>query len=135
MTDAERLEWACEVLNREGHHGFSGWGIYQDTMVRPGSSSVILSAFDAIAIALALDEQARRKLPMSEQAEWAAAELTSRVSLCAPWRAASVQGSWFCSDKLGRVRWAKEAIAIAESLIRREMLGDTSDANAKGVKS
>ena len=134
MTDAERLEWACEVLNREGHHGFSGWGIYQDTMVRPGSSSVILSAFDAIAIALALDEQARRKLPMSEQAEWAAAELTSRVSLCAPWRAASVQGSWFCSDKLGRVRWAKEAIAIAESLIRREMLGDTSDANAKGVK-
>ena len=131
MTDAERLEWACEVLNREGHHGFSGWGIYQDTMVRPGSSSVILSAFDAIAIALALDEQARRKLPMSEQAEWAAAELTSRVSLCAPWRAASVQGSWFCSDKLGRVRWAKEAIAIAESLVRREMLGDTSDGNTK----
>ena len=135
MTDAERLEWACEVLNREGHHGFSGWGIYQDTMVRPGSSSVILSAFDAIAIALALDEQARRKLPMSEQAEWAAAELTSRVSLCAPWRAASVQGSWFCSDKLGRVRWAKEAIAIAESLVRREMLGDTSDASPKGVTS
>ena len=135
MTDAERLEWACEVLNREGHHGFSGWGIYQDTMVRPGSSSVILSAFDAIAIALALDEQARRKLPMSEQAEWAAAELTSRVSLCAPWRAASVQGSWFCSDKLGRVRWAKEAIAIAESLVRREMLGDTSDSSPKEVKT
>ena len=135
MTDAERLEWACEVLNREGHHGFSGWGIYQDTMVRPGSSSVILSAFDAIAIALALDEQARRKLPMSEQAEWAAAELTSRVSSCAPWRAASAQGSWFCSDKFGRVRWAKEAIAIAESLIRREMLGDTSDASPKGVTS
>ena len=131
MTDAERLEWACEVLNREDHHGFSGCGVYQDTMVRPGSSSIILSAFDAIAIALALDEQARRKLPMSEQAEWAAAELTSRVSLCAPWRAASVQGSWFCSDKLGRVRWAKEAIAIAESLVRREMLGDTSDANSK----
>ena len=123
MTDAERLEWACEVLNREGHHGFSGWGIYQDTMVRPGSSSVILSAFDAIAIALALDEQARRKLPMSEQAEWAAAELTSRVSSCAPWRAASAQGSWFCSDKFGRVVWANEAIAIAESLARREMLG------------
>ena len=123
MTDAERLEWACEVLNREGHHGFSGWGVYQDTMVRPGSSSVILSAFDAIAIALALDEQARRKLPMSEQAEWAAAELTSRVSSCAPWRAASAQGSWFCSDKFGRVVWANEAIAIAESLARREMLG------------
>ena len=133
MTDAERLEWACEVLNREGHHGFSGWGIYQDTMVRPGSSSVILSAFDAIAIALALDEQARRKLPMSEQAEWAAAELASRVSSCAPWRAASAQGSWFCSDKFGRVRWAKEAIAIAESLVRREMLGDTSDASSKEV--
>ena len=123
MTDAERLEWACEVWNREGHHGFSGWGVYQDTMVRPGSSSVILSAFDAIAIALALDEQARRKLPMSEQAEWAAAELTSRVSSCAPWRAASAQGSWFCSDKFGRVVWANEAIAIAESLARREMLG------------
>lgn len=134
MTDAERLEWACEVLNREGHHGFSGWGVYQDTMVRPGSSSVILSAFDAIAIALALDEQARRKLPMSEQAEWAAAELTSRVSSCAPCRAASAGGRWFCSDKLGRVRWAKEAVATAESLVRREMLGDTSDANAKGVK-
>ena len=133
MTDAERLEWACEVLNREGHHGFSGWGIYQDTMVRPGSSSIILSAFEAIAIALALDEQARRKLPMSEQAEWAAAELTSRVSSCAPCRAASAQGSWFCSDKFGRVRWAKEAIAIAESLIRREMLGDTSDASSKEV--
>ena len=131
MTDAERLEWACEVLNREGHHGFSGWGVYQDTMVRPGSSSVILSAFDAIAIALALDEQARRKLPMSEQAEWAAAELASRVSSCAPWRAASAQGSWFCSDKFGRVRWAKEAIAIAESLVRREMLGDTPDASSK----
>ena len=135
MTDAERLEWACEVLNREGHHGFSGWGIYQDTMVRPGSSSVILSAFDAIAIALALDEQARRKLPMSEQAEWAAAELASRVSSCAPWRAASAQGSWFCSDKFGRVRWAKEAIAIAESLVRREMLGYTSDASPNEVKS
>ena len=135
MTDVEKLEWACEVLNREDHHGFSGWGVYQDTMVRPGSSSIILSAFEAIAIALALDEQARRKLPMSEQAEWAAAELTSRVSSCAPCRAASAQGSWFCSDKFGRVRWAKEAIAIAESLIRREMLGDTSDANAKEVKS
>lgn len=29
---------------------------------------------------------------------------------------------------------AADAVAIAESLIRREMLGDTSDANAKGVK-
>ena len=134
MTDAERLEWACEVLNREGHDGSNAWK-FGKGMVYEAELEQGFNLMEAIAIALALDEQARRKLPMSEQAEWAAAELTSRVSLCAPWRAASVQGSWFCSDKLGRVRWAKEAIAIAESLIRREMLGDTSDASPKGVTS
>ena len=133
MTDAERLEWACEVLNREGHDGSNAWK-FGKGMVYEAELEQGFNLMEAIAIALALDEQARRKLPMSEQAEWAAAELTSRVSSCAPCRAASAQGSWFCSDKFGRVRWAKEAIAIAESLIRREMLGDTSDANAKGVK-
>lgn len=126
MTDTERLEWACGVFNRERWLGRE-WSVH--TIPPPKAQQ-----FQAIAIALALDEQARRKLPMSEQAEWAAAELASRVSSCAPWRAASAQGFWFCSDKFGRVRWAKEAIAIAESLIRREMLGDTSDANSKGVK-
>ena len=134
MTDAKRLEWACGVLNRERHDGSNAWK-FGKSMVYEAELEQGFNLMEAIAIALALDEQARRKLPMSEQAEWAAAELTSRVSLCAPWRAASVQGSWFCSDKLGRVRWAKEAIAIAESLIRREMLGDTSDENPKGVTS
>ena len=130
MTDAERLEWACEVLNREGHRGHYEWVIDGQRVACYGR---YLELDEAIPVALALDEQARRKLPMSEQAEWAAAELTSRVSSCAPWRAASAQGSWFCSDKFGRVRWAKEAIAIAESLVRREMLGDTSDASSKEV--
>ena len=138
MTDFEKPEWACGVLNKHKHLESSEWfvatlGFKWFAANLDGDEKLL--AFEAIAIALALDEQARRKLPMSEQAEWAAAELTSRVSLCAPWRAASVQGSWFCSDKLGRVRWAKEAIAIAESLIRREMLGDTSDASPKGVTS
>lgn len=126
MTDAERLEWACGVLNKHKHLESSEWfvatlGFKWFAANLDGDEKLL--AFEAIAIALALDEQARRKLPMSEQAEWAAAELTSRVSLCAPWRAASVQGSWFCSDKFGRVVWANEAIAIAESLARREMLG------------
>ena len=134
MTDAERLEWACEVLNREGHDGSNAWK-FGKGMVYEAELEQGFNLMEAIAIALALDEQARRKLPMSEQAEWAAAELTSRVSSCAPCRAASAQGSWFCSDKFGRVRWAKEAIAIAESLIRREMLGDTSDASSKEVKT
>ena len=134
MTDAERLEWACEVLNREGHDGSNAWK-FGKGMVYEAELEQGFNLMEAIAIALALDEQARRKLPMSEQAEWAAAELTSRVSSCAPCRAASAQGSWFCSDKFGRVRWAKEAIAIAESLVRREMLGDTSDASPKGVTS
>jgi hypothetical protein len=132
VTDAERLEWACEVLNREGHRGHYEWVIDGQRVACYGR---YLELDEAIPIALALDEQSRRKLPMSEQAEWAAAELTSRVSSCAPCRAASAQGSWFCSDKFGRVRWAKEAIAIAESLVRREMLGDTSDENPKGVTS
>ena len=134
MTDAERLEWACEVLNREGHDGSNAWK-FGKGMVYEAELEQGFNLMEAIAIALALDEQARRKLPMSEQAEWAAAELTSRVSSCAPCRAASAQGSWFCSDKFGRVRWAKEAIAIAESLIRREMLGDTSDSSPKEVKT
>ena len=138
MTDFEKPEWACGVLNKHKHLESSEWfvatlGFKWFAANLDGDEKLL--AFEAIAIALALDEQARRKLPMSEQAEWAAAELTSRVSSCAPWRAASAQGSWFCSDKFGCVRWAKEAIAIAESLIRREMLGDTSDANAKEVKS
>ena len=133
MTDAERLEWACEVLNREGHDGSNAWK-FGKGMVYEAELEQGFNLMEAIAIALALDEQARRKLPMSEQAEWAAAELASRVSSCAPWRASLAQGRWFCSDRFGRVRWAKEAIAIAESLVRREMLGDTSDANAKGVK-
>ena len=137
MTDFEKLEWACGALNKHKHLESSEWfvatlGFKWFAANLDGDEKLL--AFEAIAIALALDEQARRKLPMSEQAEWAAAELTSRVSSCAPCRAASAQGSWFCSDKFGRVRWAKEAIAIAESLIRREMLGDTSDANAKEVK-
>jgi hypothetical protein len=132
VTDAERLEWACEVLKREGHRGHYEWVIDGQRVACYGR---YLELDEAIPIALALDEQSRRKLPMSEQAEWAAAELTSRVSSCAPCRAASAQGSWFCSDKFGRVRWAKEAIAIAESLVRREMLGDTSDENPKGVTS
>ena len=135
MTDAQRLEWACWVLDQHRHRGQAWLAVMRCGMpwaVSGGDD--VLYPDEAIAIALALDEQARRKLPMSEQAEWAAAELASRVSSCAPCRAASAQGSWFCSDKFGRVRWAKEAIAIAESLVRREMLGDTSDANAKGVK-
>ena len=131
MTDAERLEWACEVLNREGHRGHYEWVIDGQRVECYGR---YLELDEAIPIALALDEQARQRWPEMERAQWAAAELTSRVSLCAPWRAASAQGSWFCSDKFGRVRWAKEAIAIAESLIRREMLGDTSDASPKEVK-
>ena len=136
MTDFEKLEWACGVLNKHKHLESSEWfvatlGFKWFAANLDGDEKLL--AFEAIA--LALDEQARRKLPMSEQAERAAAELTSRVSSCAPWRAASAQGSWFCSDKFGRVRWAKEAIAIAESLVRREMLGDTSDGNTKEVKS
>ena len=126
MTDAEKLEWACWVLDQHHHRGQTWLAVMRCGMpwaVSGGDD--VLYPDEAIAIALALDEQARRKLPMSEQAEWAAAELTSRVSSCAPCRAASAQGSWFCSDKFGRVRWAKEAIAIAESLVRREMLGDT----------
>ena len=135
MTDAERLEWACWVLDQHRHRGQEWLAVMRCGMpwaVSGGDD--VLYPDEAIAIALALDEQARRKLPMSEQAEWAAAELASRVSSCAPWRASLAQGRWFCSDRFGRVRWAKEAIAIAESLVRREMLGDTSDANAKGVK-
>ena len=135
MTDAEKLEWACWVLDQHHHRGQTWLAVMRCGMpwaVSGGDD--VLYPDEAIAIALALDEQARRKLPMSEQAEWAAAELASRVSSCAPWRASLAQGRWFCSDRFGRVRWAKEAIAIAESLIRREMLGDTSDANAKGVK-
>ena len=136
MTDAEKLEWACWVLDQHHHRGQTWLAVMRCGMpwaVSGGDD--VLYPDEAIAIALALDEQARRKLPMSEQAEWAAAELASRVSSCAPWRASLAQGRWFCSDRFGRVRWAKEAIAIAESLARREMLGDTSDANAKGVKS
>ena len=136
MTDAEKLEWACWVLDQHHHRGQTWLAVMRCGMpwaVSGGDD--VLYPDEAIAIALALDEQARRKLPMSEQAEWAAAELASRVSSCAPWRASLAQGRWFCSDKFGRVRWAKEAIAIAESLVRREMLGYTSDASPNEVKS
>ena len=126
MTDAERLEWACWVLDQHHHRGQTWLAVMRCGMpwaVSGGDD--VLYPDEAIALALALDEQARRKLPMSEQAEWAAAELASRVSSCAPWRASLAQGRWFCSDRFGRVKWTKEAIAIAESLIRRELLGDT----------
>ena len=137
MTDTEKLKWAVGVLNREAWRHSDKWTADFPKAYRiaedGGGVPPVLFASEAIAIALALDEQARRKLPMSEQAEWAAAELASRVSSCAPWRASLAQGRWFCSDRFGRVRWAKEAIAIAESLVRREMLGDTSDSRSKEV--
>ena len=136
MTDAEKLEWACWVLDQHHHRGQTWLAVMRCGMpwaVSGGDD--VLYPDEAIALALALDEQARRKLPMSEQAEWAAAELASRVSSCAPWRASLAQGRWFCSDRFGRVRWAKEAVATAESLIRREMLGDTSDSSPKEVKT
>ena len=60
MTDAERLEWACEVLNREGHRGHYEWVIDGQRVECYGR---YLELDEAIPIALALDEQARRKLP------------------------------------------------------------------------
>ena len=138
VTDVEKLEWACEVLNREDHHGFSGWGVYQDTMVRPGSSSIILSAFEAIAIALALDEQSRRKWPEMERAQWACQTLNRQEYRGLRWTSGGyhVESVWGNAGEHLLVTLGRSvAVAIAESLIRREMLGYTSDASPNEVKS
>ena len=136
MTDAERLEWACEVLNREGHRGHYEWVIDGQRVECYGR---YLELDEAIPIALALDEQARR-LPEWKQAEWAAAELSRRNHAgCDTWKRvgtcvdATDIGGYHASTAVCALS-AADAVAIAESLIRREMLGDTSDANAKGVK-
>ena len=133
MTDAERLEWACEVWNREKHGGRTDWTLPE--FVRPefnlATDDQDGQAWSIIAIALALDEQARRKLPMSEQAEWAAAELSRRKHAgCVAWKRVGT-----CVDATDLVGYyastavcalsKEDAAAIAESLIRREMLGDT----------
>ena len=142
MTDAERLEWACGVLNKHKHLESSEWfvatlGFKWFAANLDGDEKLL--AFEAIAIALALDEQARRKLPESEQAEWAAAELSRRHHAgCVAWKRVGTcvdstdLGGYHASTAVCALS-AVDAVAIAESLVRREMLGDTSDASSKEV--
>ena len=133
MTDTERLEWACGVFNRERWLGRE-WSVH--TIPPPKAQQ-----FQVIAIALALDERARRRLPEREQAEWAAAELSRRNHAgCVAWKRVgtcvdATDLEDYCVSTAVCALVAADAIAIAESLVRREMLGDTSDASPKEVKS
>jgi hypothetical protein len=135
VTDAERLEWACEVLNRERHNCnlwriVSQWG---KPVVQRGNGDR-LTAFDSAAIALALDEQARRRLAPVDRAEWAALQLSRLGHHEKLWAVSVRSGGTVVVAQDGEAMPWPDALAIAESLIRREMLGDTSDANSKGVK-
>ena len=126
MTDAERLEGARGVLNREKWDDRAGWIHY----------GFCLSAFAAIAIALALDEQARQKWPEMERAQWACQMLNAQEYRGLRWTSGGyhAESVWGHAGEHTLVTLNRSvAVAIAESLIRREMLGDTSDASSKEV--
>ena len=132
MTDAERLEWACGVLNRERHDGSNAWK-FGKSMVYEAELEQGFNLMGAIAIALALDEQARRKLPDPDQIDWACSVLNRRRhGGHARWNTMKGYDGWLVFH-LNREYSFFDALAIAESLIRREMLGDTSDASPKEV--
>ena len=133
MTDAERLEWACEVLNREGHRGHYEWVIDGQRVACYGR---YLELDEAIPIALALDEQARRKLPEMERAQWACQILNAQEYRGLRWTSGGyhAEAVWGHAGEYTLVTLGRSvAVAIAESLRRREMLGDTSDASPKEV--
>ena len=138
MTQGERINWACEVLNHQRHGGFRGWHarVFGGSLVSVVAGSDgqepnpcfdrELTAPEAVAIALALDEQTRRKLPEKEQADWAVKVLRRR-------RHEDTDG-WFVVGgpypigcHKGGLRF-QEAIALAESYVRREMLGEAEEA-------
>lgn len=126
MTNRERLEWACWILERERHRGQTWLAVQRCGMpwaVSGGDD--VLHPIEAIATALALDEQARRKLPERGQAEWAAGVLNrSEHDSCRHWvEWERSDGSWSVGTKgYGDELSLPNALAIAESYVRREML-------------
>ena len=135
MTDAEKLDWACEVLNREGHRGHYEWVIDGQRVACYGR---YLELDEAIPIALALDEQSRRKWPEMERAQWACQTLNRQEYRGLRWTSGGyhVESVWGNEGEHLLVTLGRSvAVAIAESLIRREMLGDTSDSSPKEVKT
>lgn len=138
MTDAERLEWACSVLSREKWDDRISWVAWQTAsgqmQVGTAGHGVDLSPFAAIAIALALDKQARRRLAPVDRAEWAAMQLSRLGHHEKRWAVSVRSGGTVVVAQDGEAMPWPDALAIAESLVRREMLGDTSDASPKGVK-
>lgn len=138
MTDFERLWRACGVLNKHKHLESSKWFVttlgFKWFAVNLNGDEKLL-AFEATAIAIALDERARRKLPDPDQIDWACSVLNQRRhGGHARWNTMKGYDGWLVFH-LDREYSFFDALAIAESLVRREMLGDTSDANSKGVKS
>ena len=126
MTDAEKLEWACWVLDQHHHRGQTWLAVMRCGMpwaVSGGDD--VLYPDEAIAIALALDEQARRKLPDTDQTDWACSALNQRRhGGHARWNTMKGYDGWLVFH-LNREYSFFDALAIAESLIRRELLGDT----------
>jgi len=134
MTDAERLAWACGVLNREGHAGLTCWVpadncVAAVTLASSGGTDRVeaLGCFEAIAIALALDERARRRLPDRKQAEWAAGVMTRfRHASYPEWGVARVrhEADWCAVAADGVYMPSVMARVVAEAYIRDEMLPD-----------
>ena len=129
------------VLNREAWRYSDKWTADFPKAYRiaedGGGVPPVLFASEAIAIALALDEQSRRKLPEMERAQWACQMLNAQEYRCLRWTPGGyhAEAVWGHAGEYTLVTLGRSvAVAIAESLVRREMLGDTSDANAKGVK-
>ena len=138
MTDAEKLEWACWVLDQHHHRGQTWLAVMRCGMpwaVSGGDD--VLYPDEAIAVALWLEERARSKLSEKEQAEWAAETLSKHKLLATRWSQIGYPdtGSWSVEAQNGLVLSLGCAIATAERFIRREMLGDTSDASPNEVKS
>ena len=129
MTDTENLKWAVGVLNREAWRHSDKWTADFPKAYRiaedGGGVPPVLFASEAIAIALALDEQARRKLPDTDQTDWACSALNQRRhGGHARWNTMKGYDGWLVFH-LNREYSFFDALAIAESLIRRELLGDT----------
>ena len=116
MTNRERLEWAASVLNREKWLGVRTWSSPLGVRwVFPGYENPDagrMTAYAATAIALALDWQARRRLPEREQAEWAAGVLK---------RQGCDTTGWYDYHTL------REVLAIAEAYFRDEMLSQETE--------
>ena len=117
------------MLNRERHAGLTCWVpadncVAAVTLAPSGGTDRVeaLGCFEALAVALALDERARRRLPEREQAEWAAGVL----------RRCKHEGEddWQVEDHGQSIESCSfplethNAILIAETLVRGEMLPD-----------